>query len=139
MSDQFEIPPSLQALEDQLNAAAAELDRTIEDVQQQSFDRGPQVTQDDLRAISRYAHSRDAPPELRELQRRIEQGEFTWDDVLAGNLMEDEGVRSALSANLDSLVEVKERVDAGEDIDDVIAEGPRSDDEDDDPRSRRGR
>jgi hypothetical protein len=143
MSEQFEVPPSIRALEEQLQMAADELDATIQQVQQQSFDRGPHVTEEDLRDLSRYAHSREAPQELRDLQRRIERGEFTWEEVLSGEVMHDEGVRAALSANLDDLRDAWVRIEEGEDVDAVLADGPKSeredeDEGDDDPAGRGG-
>lgn len=134
MSEQYEVPPSIRELEEQLAQMVAQLEETIEQTQQQSFDSAPPISREELRAVSRNAHSQDAPPELREMQRRIERGEFTWDDVLAGDMMNDPGVRAGLeaAANFDDLREVKDRVEAGEDVEDVIAGGPRSEREDGD-------
>jgi hypothetical protein len=81
----------------------------------------PPLSEDDLRRIEEAARSRDASRELRELQRRIDRGEFTWRDVADGRQMHDPGVRAALGANLDQMARVYHQFEEGYHLDDVIA------------------
>ena len=54
--------------------------------------RSKGLTEADLAEIERFARGGKAPKELRDLQGRVDAGEFSWQDVAAGRVLGDEGV-----------------------------------------------
>jgi hypothetical protein len=81
----------------------------------------PPLSEDDIRRIEQAARSRDASREMRELQQRIDSGEFTWRDVVDGRQMHDPGVRAALGASLDQMRSVYRQFEEGHQLDEVLA------------------
>ncbi len=111
----------LQALVDQFDATTASVEKTGREAAQfQPRSRG--VTEQDLAAIERYARSGNAPKEFKELQQRIDSGEFSWQDVAAGRVM-DEGVQKALATGVPDLQRAYTAIQEGQDIDDIIESG----------------
>jgi hypothetical protein len=130
----------LQALFDDVDAkTAAAVQVAQQAAQYQPRSRG--VSEQDLAEIERYARSGNAPKEFKDLQQRIDSGEFSWKDIASGRVM-DEGVQKALATGVPDLQRAYTAIEEGQDIDDIIASGnpaapqPRSrrdDDEDDGP------
>ena len=127
----------LQALIDDTDAKMAGAVQTAQQAAQyQPRSRG--VSEQDLAAIERYARSGNAPREFKDLQQRIDSGEFSWKDIAAGRVM-DEGVQKALATGVPDLQRAYTAIQEGQDIEDVIASGnpvaqrpPRRDDDDED-------
>ena len=111
----------LQALVDQFDATTAAVEKTGREAAQfQPRSRG--VTEQDLAAIERYAKSPNAPKEFKDLQQRIDSGEFSWQDIAAGRVM-DEGVQKALATGVPDLQRAYTAIQEGQDIDDIIESG----------------
>jgi hypothetical protein len=53
-----------------------------------------------LRDVEEYARSRAAPRALRDLQRRIDNGELSWNAIASGKHLDDPSVRAALAADI---------------------------------------
>jgi hypothetical protein len=127
----------LQALIDDADTKMAGAVQTAQQAAQyQPRSRG--VSEQDLAAIERYARSGNAPKEFKDLQQRIDSGEFSWKDIAAGRVM-DEGVQKALATGVPDLQRAYTAIQEGQDIEDVIASGnpvaqrpPRRDDDDED-------
>ena len=127
----------LQALIDDVDArTTAAVQVAQQAAQYQPRSRG--VSEQDLAAIERYARSGNAPKEFKDLQQRIDSGEFSWKDIAAGRVM-DEGVQNALATGVPDLQRAYTAIQEGQDIEDVIASGnpvarrpPRRDDDDED-------
>ena len=127
----------LQALIDDADTKMASAVQTAQQAAQyQPRSRG--VSEQDLAAIERYARSGNAPKEFKDLQQRIDSGEFSWKDIAAGRVM-DEGVQKALATGVPDLQRAYTAIQEGQDIEDVIASGnpvaqrpPRRDDDDED-------
>ncbi len=129
----------LQALVDDFDAKTASAEKTGREAAQfQPRSRG--VTEQDLAEIERYARSGKASKEFKELQQRIDSGEFSWQDIAAGRVM-DEGVQKALETGVPDLQRAYTAIQEGQDIDDIIDAGkaqqapparPARDDDDDD-------
>ncbi|MFC3892484.1 hypothetical protein ACFOWZ_13460 [Lentzea rhizosphaerae] len=127
----------LQALIDDVDArTTAAVQVAQQAAQYQPRSRG--VSEQDLAAIERYARSGNAPKEFKDLQQRIDTGEFSWKDIAAGRVM-DEGVQKALATGVPDLQRAYTAIQEGQDIEDVIASGnpvaqrpPRRDDDDED-------
>ncbi len=86
----------------------------------------PPLSEDDIRRIEEAARARDAAREMRELQRRIDGGEFTWRDIAEGRHLDDPGVRAVLGSNLDQMARVYQQFEEGYHLDEVVeAHQPR--------------
>lgn len=130
----------LQALFDEVDTkTAAAVQVAQQAAQYQPRSRG--VSEQDLAAIERYARSGTAPKEFKDLQQRIDSGEFSWQDIASGRVMDD-GVQRALATGVPDLQRAYTAIEEGQDIDDIIASGNpaprpprpiRDDDEDDGP------
>ena len=133
----------LQALVDDFDAKTAAAEQTGREAAQfQPRSRG--LTEQDLAEIERYARSGNAPKEFKDLQQRIDSGEFSWKDIAAGRVM-DEGVQKALATGVPDLQRAYTAIQEGQDIDDIIEAGgpgqpparparaPRDDDDEDGP------
>ena len=129
----------LQALFDEVDARLESTSQVAaQATQYQPRSRG--VTAQDLAEIERYARSGNAPKEFKDLQQRIDSGEFSWQDIASGRVMDD-GVQKALATGVPDLQRAYTAIEEGQDIDDIIASGnpaprpprpSRADDEDDD-------
>ncbi|MFE2751046.1 hypothetical protein ACFXGA_03470 [Actinosynnema sp. NPDC059335] len=127
-----------------LDALVADVDQRLANVEQtaraasqvQMRSRG--LTQADFAEISRFANSPGAPRELKELARRVDAGELTWEDVASGRAVDDEGVQRALQTGVPDLQRAYTAIQEGNDPEDVISAGSprprgRGDDDDDEP------
>lgn len=78
--------PELPRLEAELRAARAELEETIERTWQKvsQFQRDYAPTEQEYRDLHDAADRGQLGDEMRELARRIERGEDSWDAVLSG-------------------------------------------------------
>lgn len=96
------------------------------------------LTQADFAEISRFANSPGAPRELRELARRVDAGEMSWEDIASGRAVDDEGVQRALQTGVPDLQRAYTAIQEGNDPEDVVSAGSsrpggRGDDDDDEP------
>jgi hypothetical protein len=133
----------LQALVDEFDAKTEAAEKTGREAAQfQPRSKG--VSEQDLAEIERYARSGNAPKEFKDLQQRIDSGEFSWKDIAAGRVM-DEGVQKALETGVPDLKRAYTAIQEGQDVDDIIDAGgsgpaqqspsarqPRRDDDDED-------
>lgn len=96
------------------------------------------LTQADFAEISRFANSPGAPRELKELARRVDAGEMSWEDIASGRAVDDEGVQRALQTGVPDLQRAYTAIQEGNDPEDVVSAGSsrpggRRDDDDDEP------
>ncbi|MET9631398.1 hypothetical protein ABZX92_28445 [Lentzea sp. NPDC006480] len=127
----------LQQLFDDVDAKTAAAVQTAQQAAQyQPRSRG--VSEQDLAEIERYARSGNAPEEFKDLQQRIDSGEFSWKDIASGRVMDD-GVQKALATGVPDLQRAYTAIEEGQDIADIIESGnpaarqrPRRDDDDED-------
>lgn len=82
-----------------------------------------QLSEEDIRRIEEFARSGDAPRELRELQRRVDDGDLSWQDIAAGRHLDDPQVRAALSTGVDGMRQAYSLIQEGQDLDDIVAAG----------------
>lgn len=128
----------LDALVADVDARMAAVDRTaVEAARVQMRSKG--LTEADYAEISRFANSPAAPKELRELARRVEGGEMSWQDIASGRLADDESVQRALAASVPDLQRAYNAIQEGNDPEDVVSAGGsrraggRGGDDDDEP------
>ncbi|TQM82119.1 hypothetical protein FHX81_4514 [Saccharothrix saharensis] len=127
-----------------LDALVADVEQRLANVEQtaraasqvQLRSRG--LTQADFAEISRFAHSPGAPKELKELARRVDAGEMSWEDIATGKAVNDEGVQRALQTGVPDLQRAYTAIQEGNDPEDVVSAGSsrpggRRDDDGDEP------
>jgi hypothetical protein len=104
-----------------LTEVAVQADEAIARARSLRISPTPPLSEDDIRRIEQSARSQNASREMRELQRRIDRGEFTWRDVVDGRQMHDPGVRAALGASLAEMARVYRQFEEGYQLDEVLA------------------
>lgn len=127
---------------ERLNALVAEVDARLENVDKVSREaskvqlRSSGLSQADLAEINRAAHGPNAPRELRELARRVDSGEMSWQDIASGRAVNDPGVQAALATGVPDLQRAYTQLQEGNDPEDVVESGrPRRGGGDDDEPS----
>lgn len=80
----------------QAETAMAEADRALAEAEQN--EKPP--SEEEIEQIRQYANDPKAPPEWRELADRVNRGEFSWADLLAGRKDRDQGVVAAMDASM---------------------------------------
>ncbi|WP_433266542.1 hypothetical protein ACQPZF_41140 [Actinosynnema sp. CS-041913] len=125
-----------------LDALVADVDQRMADAERISREavqvklRSKGLSEADYAEISRFANSSAAPPELRDLARRIDAGEMTWQDIASGERAGDESVQNALQSGVPELQRAYNALEEGNDPEDVVAAGtprPAGRDDDDEP------
>ncbi|MGQ0773510.1 MAG: hypothetical protein ACT4NY_03680 [Pseudonocardiales bacterium] len=78
---------SFPGLEDQIQAAKAELGQTIEQAQRDlaRFRRENQPTDEERRALQDAALRGELGDDMRELARRVDRGQDTWEAIFSGD------------------------------------------------------
>ncbi|GLZ33225.1 hypothetical protein Lesp02_54130 [Lentzea sp. NBRC 105346] len=126
----------LQALFDDVDSRISGLDQVAQQASQVRT-RSKGLSEQDIAEIERFARTPGAPKELKDIQRRVESGEMSWQDISAGRVVNDEGVQKALATGLPDLQRAYSAIQEGQDVEDVIESGrPRAvrrDDDDDEP------
>lgn len=112
---------AVRQAEARLDEVSARADAAIAKARSLNIAPTPPLSEDDIRRIEEAARSREASREMRELQRRIDEGEFTWRDVVDGKQAHDPGVRAALGTSLDQMASVYRQFEDGYQLDDVLA------------------
>lgn len=128
----------LDGLVADVEARMAAVERTAREASRVRL-RSRGLTQADFAEISRFANSPGAPRELKELARRVDAGEMSWEDVASGRAVDDEGVQRALQAGVPDLQRAYTAIREGDDPEDVVSAGSprpggRGDDDDESGR-----
>ncbi|WP_188989830.1 hypothetical protein [Saccharopolyspora thermophila] len=126
--------PQLRELVEQLDAALDGANRIADEASrlaEQFREKPSELSDEELAEVEQFARGDQAAPELRELQRRIDAGELTWQDIRSGQALDDPGVVQALSAGLPDAQAAYTMLREGHDVDAVIAaradDAPRED------------
>ena len=114
---------AVEQAEARLAKVAAQANAAIAKARSLRIPPTPPLSEDDIRRIEQAARSRDASREMRDLQRRIDQGEFTWRDIIDGRQMHDPGVRSALGPSVAQMASAYRQFEDGYSVDEVLAAG----------------
>ena len=117
--------PEIRAAMQRLQAAEASLDEAIanaERVEQQTNRQG--LTDRDIERIEEYAHSKDAPKALRDLQQKVDDGELTWRDIASPRHFADPEVRAAFQGSATEMGRAYAMIKEGLGVDDIIDAGP---------------
>ncbi|NHD16505.1 MULTISPECIES: hypothetical protein [unclassified Actinopolyspora] len=82
------------------------------------------LSEEQTERIEQFVRRGQAPEGIVELQRRIDEGELSWDDVAEGRALQDEGVQSAFASGVPNMQQAKEMIDEGHEIDEIIENDP---------------
>jgi hypothetical protein len=122
-SDAWLTPDIREALA-RLEEAEVALDHTILEAKQlEQRVQKTQLSEEDIRQIEEHARSGAAPKELRELQRRVDAGELSWNDIASGRHLDDPRVQGALSSGVEGMRQAYTLIQEGQDLDEIVEEG----------------
>ena len=114
----------IREAESTLDRAMTDLDRRIASAKQvENSVPKTKLSTEDIRQIEEFARGKDAPRELRELQRRVDEGELSWNDIADGRFLDDPTVQAALSASTPGLQQAYTQIQEGGHLDDIIDAG----------------
>ncbi len=96
----------------------------------------PPVPPVDFKAIAqqveRAAQERDAPEQLKALKRKVDAGEFTWEDVVSGKAAQDPDVQAMQQENVAKMKQAFQMLQEGMTADEIMeAQRPRRGPDDD--------
>ena len=126
----------LQAWQQDLDARGAQLEKVaLEASRVQS--RGGDLSPADIAEIEKFAKSKDAPNALKDLQRKVDSGAFSWQDIASGRAVGDPEVQRAMQTSMPSLKRAYTGIKEGQNLDEIVAAGqqrarPSRGDHDDD-------
>ncbi|MDX3657283.1 hypothetical protein PV646_08205 [Streptomyces sp. ID05-26A] len=97
----------------------------------------PPVPPVDFKAIAqqveRAAQERDAPEQLKALKRKVDAGEFTWEDVVSGKAAQDPDVQAMQQENVNKMKQAFQMLQEGMTAEEIMdAQRPRRGGGDDD-------
>ena len=131
--------PELRAAEAQVDARFKEAQDLANRLKDTPLPPVPPV---DFKAIAqqveRAAQERDAPEQLKALKRKVDAGEFTWEDVVSGKAAQDPDVQAMQQENVNKMKQAFQMLQEGMTADEIMnAQGPRrgggDDGDDNDP------
>ncbi|GLY50607.1 hypothetical protein [Lentzea sp. NBRC 102530] len=112
----------LQAWQQDLDARGAQLEKVaLEASRVQS--RGGDLSPADIAEIEKFAKSKDAPNALRDLQRKVDSGALSWQDIASGRAVHDPDVQRAMQTSMPSLKRAYAGIKEGQNLDDIVAAG----------------
>lgn len=121
--------PEIREAEAQLEDALANAERRLAEAdrfeaEQETDSRG--LGREQIEEIERLVRAGKAPPEVAALQRLVDSGELSWDDISQGRNLEHEAVQRAFSASVPAMTRVKELADEGHDLPTILGADPNS-------------
>lgn len=126
--------PEIRAAEAQVDARATEARELAARLQATPLPPLPPLdTAAIARQVEQAAGRRDAPEHLKALKRKVDAGEFSWEDVVAGRAAADPDVQAAQQANVNQMRQAFQMLQEGMSAEDILeAQRPRRGDDDDD-------
>ena len=90
----------------------------------------PPIPPVDFKAIAqqveRAAQEKDAPEQLKALKRKVDAGEFTWEDVVSGKAAQDPDVQAMQQENVKKMKQAFQMLQEGMTAEEIMnAQGPR--------------
>jgi hypothetical protein len=119
--------PELRAAEAQVDARFKEAQDLANRLKDTPLPPVPPV---DFKAIAqqveRAAQEKDAPEQLKALKRKVDAGEFTWEDVVSGKAAQDPDVQAMQQENVKKMKQAFQMLQEGMSVDDIMnAQNPR--------------
>ncbi|GLZ30677.1 hypothetical protein Lesp02_28660 [Lentzea sp. NBRC 105346] len=126
--------PELRAAEAQVDNRLTEARELAARLQAQQLPPLPPIdTAAIARQVEEAAGKRDAPEHLKALKRKVDAGEFSWEDVVSGKAAADPDVQAAQQANMRQMQQAFQMLQEGMTADDILeAQKPRRARDDDD-------
>lgn len=119
--------PELRAAEAQVDARFKEAQDLANRLKETPLPPVPPV---DFKAIAqqveRAAQDKDAPEQLKALKRKVDAGEFTWEDVVSGKAAQDPDVQAMQQENVKKMKQAFQMLQEGMTVDEIMnAQSPR--------------
>ncbi|MFD5824237.1 hypothetical protein [Lentzea sp. NPDC060358] len=119
--------PELRAAEAQVDARFKEAQDLANRLKETPLPPVPPV---DFKAIAqqveRAAQERDAPEQLKALKRKVDAGEFTWEDVVSGKVAQDPDVQAMQAENVQKMKQAFQMLQEGMTAEEIMeAQRPR--------------
>jgi hypothetical protein len=119
--------PELRAAEAQVDARFKEAQDLANRLKDTPLPPIPPV---DFKAIAqqveRAAQEKDAPEALKALKRKVDAGEFSWEDVVSGKAAQDPDVQAAQQENVRKMKQAFQMLQEGMTADEIMnAQSPR--------------
>ena len=119
--------PEIRAAEAQVDTRLTEARDLAARLQAQQL---PPLPPMDTAAIARQveeaAGKRDAPEHLKTLKRKVDAGEFTWEDVVSGKAAQDPDVQAMQQENVNKMKQAFQMLQEGMTAEEIMnAQGPR--------------
>jgi hypothetical protein len=119
--------PELRAAEAQVDARFKEAQDLANRLKETPLPPVPPV---DVKAIAqqveRAAQEKDAPEQLKALKRKVDAGEFSWEDVVSGKAAQDPDVQAMQQENVKKMKQAFQMLQEGMSVDDIMnAQSPR--------------
>ena len=112
----------LQTWQQDLDARGARLEKVALEASRVQT-RGADLSPADIAAIEKFAKSKDAPNALKDLQRKVDSGAMSWQDIESGRAVNDPDVQRAMQTSMPSLKRAYTAIKEGQNLDDVITAG----------------
>jgi hypothetical protein len=112
----------LQAGQQDLDARGAQLEKVALEASRVQA-RGAGLSPADVAEIEKFARSKDAPNALKDLQRKVDSGVMSWQDITSGRAVNDPDVQRAMQTSMPSLKRAYTAIKEGQNLDEVIAAG----------------
>lgn len=116
--------PMLREIIEQLDAALDEGNRVADEAAEfatRHREAATEISDEELAQAEQFARSAQAPPELRELQRQIDAGELSWEEIRSGEAFDNPAVVQGLSGGLPDVGHAYTMLREGHDVDSVVA------------------
>ncbi|MFS8098018.1 hypothetical protein LFM09_12825 [Lentzea alba] len=119
--------PELRAAEAQVDARFKEAQDLANRLKDTPL---PPIPPIDFKAIAqqveRAAQEKDAPEQLKALKRKVDAGEFSWEDVVSGKAANDPDVQAMQQENVKKMKQAFQMLQEGMSPDEIMnAQGPR--------------
>ncbi|USX53477.1 hypothetical protein [Lentzea sp. HUAS12] len=121
----------LQTWQQDLDARGARLEKVALEASRVQT-HGGDLSPADVAEIEKFARSKDAPNALKDLQRKVDAGSLSWQDIASGRAVGDPDVQRAMQTSMPSLKRAYTAIKEGQDLDEVVAAGQQR------PRRARG-
>ncbi|MFD4636017.1 hypothetical protein ACFWN2_01810 [Lentzea sp. NPDC058436] len=128
----------LQSWQQDLDARGSRLEKVALEASRVQT-RGADLSPADVAEIEKFARSKDAPNALKDLQRKVDSGAMSWQDITSGRAVADPDVQRAMQTSMPSLKRAYTAIKEGQNLDEIVAAGqqrprrPRGDFDDDAP------
>lgn len=123
--------PQIREAEAQVDRSARAVRELAERIEQEGLPAIPQHDPDEIaRQLAEEAGKPGASPELKAMKRKVDDGRFSWTDVVRGKVADDPDVRKAQETAMTKMRAAFKAFQEGATLQDVIdAGGPGGDDD----------